>query len=242
MQTQTAVSEPISSRIITPTVQYKTYNQEEAQKVLDYLVSWYKIKIHGYSVTSCGRAWWKSRKIKVPHPTNTDRFGVFLHEIKHIIDGKNGKRFEEEFACDKFALDHIEKLGYDPTEWKKRMRWHSLSRVAMATNRGLHSSKIPSHIKEYFSDIDFDSWNGKKVFVGVDSKYKNITISIKAKYSFREIELLLAKQGFKIERSKIDDSSYGNLLVHKMFTGQVPSEFESLNDVVKHYELQTTNA
>lgn len=157
-----------------------SYNKEIAEGHLNELLTKYSIKVAKYSKSSCGWADWKKREVKIPDPTDVDRFCVCLHEVKHIIDGDLGYRFEQEFACDLYALREAEKLGFDTTDWKIRMRWHSLSRIAMATNRRLPVSKIPSHIKEYFNDVDFTGWEGKKVFVGWNHKGDNkITISIK---------------------------------------------------------------
>jgi CYTH domain-containing protein len=59
------------------------------------------------------------------------------------------------------------------------MRWHVLSRVAMATNRGV--KVVDKEITHYYKDVDFTKWIGKKVFVGADRKFNNITISIRNK-------------------------------------------------------------
>jgi hypothetical protein len=156
------------------------YNRIEAQSFLDKLYNENKIKIKAISKTSCGRAYWGTREIKVPIPTNEDRFGVCLHEVKHIIDGNKGKRYEQEFRCDVYALDGLKKFGYETTGWKKRMRWHVLSRVAMATNRGLKI--VSKDIKEFYPDVDFNKWIGKRVFVSWDNKKGEVdNISVEKK-------------------------------------------------------------
>ena len=154
------------------------FDQKVAEKHINGLVRRYKIKVIGYSVSSCGRAWPGSRKIKIPRPTNIDRFCVCLHEVKHIIDGLTGPSFKLEFDCDMYAMDEAKALGFDVSEWEKRTRWHSLSRIAMAMNRKMPARKIPDYIKEYFSDVDFSGWEGRKVFVSSDRKYKDIVITI----------------------------------------------------------------
>lgn len=155
----------------------KTFNQSEAEDYLNNLIKRYRIKIQSKrSVTSCGWANWQDREIKIPIPTNEDRFGVCLHEIKHIIDGDRGKRYWQEFQCDLFALNILKEFHYDTTLWEKRMRWHVLSRVAMATNRG--HKEVSKEIQVYFSDVDFTKWYGKKVFVSSDRKFTDIKIEI----------------------------------------------------------------
>lgn len=154
------------------------FNRKESEDYLNNLIKKYKIKLHPKrSVTSCGWANWHTMEIKIPYPTNEDRFGVCLHEVKHIIDGNKGKRYWQEFQCDLFALNILKEFHYDTTLWEKRMRWHVLSRVAMATNRGL--KLVDTEIVSYYKDIDFTKWYGKKVFVSSDKNFNNIKISIK---------------------------------------------------------------
>ena len=158
----------------------KTFNQSLAEDCLNNLIKQYRIKVHSKrSASSCGWANWHTKEIKIPYPTNEDRFGVCLHEVKHIIDGDSGKRYWQEFQCDLFALNILREFQYDTTLWEKRMRWHVLSRVAMATNRG--HKEVNKEIQDYFSDVDFTKWYGRKVFVSSDRKFMNIKIEIQRK-------------------------------------------------------------
>ncbi len=157
----------------------KDFNKKEAEEYLNDLLKKYKIKISQRSRSSCGWANWYTNEIKIPFPTDVDRFGVCLHEVKHIIDGDRGKRYQQEFWCDLYALNIIKEFGYDTSDWEKRMRWHVLSRVAMATNRGV--KLVDKEITNFYSDIDFTKWIGKRVFVSADRKFNNIKISITKK-------------------------------------------------------------
>ena len=153
-------------------VKIKGYDPKEGEKIVNKLLKKHKIKVEKWSVSSCGYAYWKRDKdgygiVKIPKPTNADRFGVCLHEIKHIIDGKIRPSYLAEFRCDKYALDYFEDMNLDITEWKKRMRWHVLSRVAMATNRG--HRQVNKLVKDFYPDIDFESWYGKRVFVWINT-------------------------------------------------------------------------
>jgi len=141
------------------------FNRNDALQIVNDLMNEHNIKLKKWSVSSCGRAYLKQREIKIPRPNNLDRFFVCLHEIKHIIDQRIKPSCLAEFRCDKFALDFCDKLGWTSEQVKARMKWHVLSRVAMATNRNL--KQVPTEIKCYYNDIDFDSWYGKKVFVTV---------------------------------------------------------------------------
>lgn len=155
------------------------FNQKQAETYLNKLIKQHKIKISERSKSSCGWAIWETREIKIPYPSDIDRFGVCLHEVKHIIDGDTGKRYQQEFWCDLYALNILKEFGYDTAYWETRMRWHVLSRVAMATNRGV--KVVDKEITHYYKDVDFTKWIGKKVFVGADRKFNNITISIRNK-------------------------------------------------------------
>jgi len=162
----------------------KEFNREEAESYLNNLIKQYNIKVVERSKSSCGWARWDTNEIKIPHPTNIDRFGVCLHEISHIIDadtknGKPTKRYEQEFYCDMYARNILIEFGYDTTEWDQRTRWHILSRIEMATNRGV--KKVNEEIVEYFNDVDFDQWYGKKVWVGAQKDFSNVTIDINNK-------------------------------------------------------------
>ena len=157
----------------------REFNKKEAEDYLNDLLKKYKIKISQRSRSSCGWANWHTKEVKIPLPTDIDRFGVCLHEVKHIIDGDGGKRYWQEFQCDLYALNILKEFHYDTSDWEKRMRWHVLSRVAMATNRGL--KVVDKEITDFYSDIDFTKWIGKRVFVSADRKFNNLKISITKK-------------------------------------------------------------
>ena len=148
------------------------FDKKIAEQHLQKMLKRYKITVVAYSTTSSGWARWRNDEIKIPKPTNADRFGVCMHEVKHILDGNFSKlRFEQEFDCDMFAREQILQLNMGGVDaWDKRMNWHCLSRIAMAVNRGLNHSKIPKYIRDWFFDVDFSIWIGCKVFVQRDTK------------------------------------------------------------------------
>lgn len=215
-----------------------TFNKKDAEQYINKLLKKHKIEVYGWSATSCGRAAIKSRKIKIPKPTNVDRFAVCLHEIFHIIGRKGSKSFEKEFYCDMYARGILIELGYDVSAWDKRTKWHILSRIAMAHNRGLNHNSINSEIRAFFKEIDFNKWIGMKVFVG--RKYWDSVNPDDIEYSVamnkNDVEMLLNRKGLMIEKSEYDDSTYGHWLVfgneqnYKM-------EFENLSEIINHYKL-----
>jgi len=163
------IKSALATLIIPVNERYKVmqpFNKKDAKQYITKLLKKHKIEVYDWSATSCGRAKIKQKKIKIPEPTNVDRFAVCLHEIFHIIGRKGSKSFEKEFYCDMYAKNILIELGYETAAWDKRTKWHILSRIAMAHNRGLNHSNINSEIREFFSEIDFTKWIGKKVFVG----------------------------------------------------------------------------
>lgn len=213
------------------------FNQQIAEDHLNALLQKHNITVYGWSATSCGRAKWKKREIKIPHPTNADRFGVCMHEIKHIIDGNKGKRFEQEFACDMFAREQMILIGTGGiAEWDKRTNWHCLSRIAMAVNRGLRVNKIGLEIRSWFVDVDFNTWRGMKVFIRMTKTGKGYTITLTQNFAKWEIERLLARKGMWLDKSEIDDSTYGRWVVRSN-DNQYGSDFDNLSEIVSRYQL-----
>lgn len=215
------------------------FNKKLAEKHLNGLLRHYGIRVTGWSTTSSGRANWMKKEIKIPKPTNADRFGVAMHEVKHIIDGDKGKRFEQEFACDMYAREQMIFIGCGEAEiakWDKRTNWHSLSRIAMAVNRGLSTSKIGPEIREWFHFVDFEQWSGKKVFIRHNkTKEKGYTIELSENIGLDQIRALLFEKGLTIEMSETDDSTFGHWMVGHI--GESGDEFENLTEVVNHYKL-----
>ena len=213
------------------------FDKQFAEEYINSLLKKYRIKVCSWSRTSCGYAEWKSKRIKIPKPTDVDRFGVCLHEIKHILDGNKGKRFEQEFYCDLYALNIIKEFEYDHVQWEERMRWHSLSRIAMASNRGLSLDKIKPEIKEFFKEIDFSLWSNNNVFVHSNRENKlGYAIEYIIKLPKEEIIMLLNRKGMWLERSQRDDSTYGKWIV-KSNGNAYGTEFDNLPSIVSHYEL-----
>jgi len=156
------------------------FNKEKAEQHLSKLLKQYKIKVIKWSVSSCGKAWFNRKEVKIPKPTNIDRFCVCMHEIKHIIDGYKGKLYQREFACEMFAIEQANELGFDTTQYRERARRYIIMNIAKGYCRKLNLAKLETEVIE-FCGIDFSEWEGKKVFVsgwGADA-YKGKPLEIK---------------------------------------------------------------
>ncbi len=212
------------------------FDKKFAEQYITKLLKKHKITVYAWSKTSCGRAKIKEKKIKIPKPTNVDRFAVCLHEIFHIIGRKGSASFQKEFFCDMYARAILVELGYDTTAWDIRTKWHALSRIAMAHNRGLNHEKINPEIREFFKEVDFNTWKGNKVFVGWE--YSKSTdpkdIKLTPNLSKDEVEIRLLKKGLILEKSDRDDSTYGRWVVTE--NGYGP-DFDNLSQIVKQYNL-----
>lgn len=140
------------------------FDEEKANNHLKKLLRQYKIKVTKWSIGSCGRAWPSIKKIKIPKPTDIDRFCVCMHEIKHVIDGISGKLYQREYFCEKFAIEQAELLNFDCTQYKERARRYVIMCIAKGYCRKLNLLKIDPEIKE-FCAINFKEWKDKKVFI-----------------------------------------------------------------------------
>lgn len=215
----------------------RSFDKNEAKQYIDRLLKKHKITVVAWSATSCGWALVKKREIKIPQPTNVDRFGVCLHEIFHIIGRKGSKSFEQEFYCDEYALNTLIDLGFETEAWIRRMKWHSLSRIAMAHNRGLNHSGINQDIRTFFSEVDFNKWIGNKVFVQCDKTNElGYTISLTANISKDEIERQLNRQGLILDKSFADDSTNG-LWIVKANGDKYGVEYGNLSEIINRYQL-----
>jgi len=145
--------------------------EKVAMNILNKYFKQYNIVVKKWRTTSSGCAYNhglnanKQSEIEIPRPTDEDRLSVCFHEIKHIIDGKVKPRVISEFRCEKFALDKLIEYGYDTTVHNKRMKWHILHMVAKSTNR--RAKDVPQIIRDFYPEINFDNWIGKKVWVSV---------------------------------------------------------------------------
>lgn len=211
------------------------FDKKLAEKHLKKLLKHYNIHVYEWSKSSCGVAYCDLKRIKIPHPTSVDRFGVCMHEIKHVIDGSGKFSFEDEYNCDKYALEQIRLLGFDgEKEWILRMKFHVLSRIAMAHNRRLDHKNINTEIREFFSDVDFKVWENNRVFVGLDKKDpRGYKILITKRFTKEELSRFLDNQDLVLEKSDI----YEGWIVRDRSRINI-EEFNTLSEVAKHYNYR----
>jgi hypothetical protein len=159
------------------------FDKLKAEEHLQKLLKKHNIRVVKWSSTSCGRAWVKERKVKIPHPTNIDRFCVAMHEIGHVVKGaskKNMKLYKSEFIAEMFAIEQAELLGFDCTLYKERARRYIIMNIAKGYCRKLNLETIEQEVKE-FCNINFKEWEGKKVYIsgwGINT-YKGEPLEVK---------------------------------------------------------------
>jgi len=211
------------------------FDKKLAETHLKKLLKHYKIHVYEWSKSSCGVAYYDQKRIKIPRPTNTDRFGVCMHEIKHVIDGVGKFSFEDEYNCDKYALEQIRLLGFGgEEEWISRMKWHVLSRIAMAHNRRLDHKNINAEIRNFFSDVDFTLWEKNKIFVRRDKEDpRGYKIQITKTFTKEELGRFLDNRDLVLENSDI----YEGWLVRER-DKTFGEYFPSLSHVADHYNYR----
>lgn len=139
------------------------FNTDTAKKHLNKLLRQYRIRVAKWSKGANGRAW-SNHTVKIPSPTDVERFCVCMHEIKHVIDGFSGKLYQREYACEIYAIEQAQLLGFDTSEYEVRAKGYVTMCISKGFCRGLNLDSIEPHIKEWCG-VDFDQWKGKRVFV-----------------------------------------------------------------------------
>lgn len=143
---------------------YTPFNQQDAIKHIKKLLRHYKIGVKEWSVGSNGRAWVKSKIVKIPIPSDIDRFWIACHEIGHVVKGVDGKLFEYEYIAEMFALEQCKIFNWDYRQPIERARRYVIMNISKGHCRGLNLNSINQEIRN-FCDINFDEWKGRKVFV-----------------------------------------------------------------------------
>lgn len=143
---------------------YSNFNSEIAKQHINKLLKHYKIHVRCWSVGSNGGAWVNLKEIKIPHPTDIDRFWIACHEIGHVVRGVDGRLFEYEYAAEMFAMEQCKIYDWDYRQPMERARRYIIMNIAKGHCRGLNLDTISQEIKQ-FCNIDFQAWKGRKVFV-----------------------------------------------------------------------------
>jgi hypothetical protein len=155
---------------------YTPFSPDLAEKYLKHLLKHYRIKVRAWSIGSNGRAWHDSREVKIPRPTDIDRFCIAMHELGHIInngDKRRMKLYRSEFIAETYAIKQAADFNWDVTEYRERARWYLIMNVAKGHCRKLNLDSIEDDVRD-FCQIDFNEWRGKKVFV---RRYKDSTLN-----------------------------------------------------------------
>jgi hypothetical protein len=150
----------------------KKFNSIEAENYIDKLLKFYNIKVRARSKSNSGVAYIEAREVKIPYSTDVVRFGVALHEIKHIIDGCIKPSWLGEWRCEQYAIKEIEKLGFDATDYIQNAKRYMRQIFAKAYNRKANLDKIDKEFLE-FTEAPLDIMNeykGYNVYFHNDAK------------------------------------------------------------------------
>lgn len=151
-----------------------------AGKHLLQMLQTHDISITQWSAGPNGRAWVQSNQVKVPKPTDIERFCVAMHELGHCIKGASKykmKLYKSEFIAEMFAIEQAEQFNWDVTNYKKRAKGYVIMCIAKGHCRKLNLDNIEPEIKK-FCGVDFKKWKGKKVFVSNWGNDKELNIDI----------------------------------------------------------------
>lgn len=145
---------------------FEPFDPLVAEKHLKLLLKTYKIKVKQWSAGANGRAWTSINLVKIPKPTNIEKFCVAMHELGHCIKGvnKTDKLYDSEYRAEQFAFEQAELFNWDYSEYKRRAKGYLTMCIAKGHCRKLNLDSIPQEIKD-FCGVDFEAWKGKKVFV-----------------------------------------------------------------------------
>lgn len=163
----TDVVEPGEIKEMLDKLSYSPFDPKLADKHLKKMLRHYKIKVASWSTSSVGWARVSMKTVKIPKPTDIDRFCVAMHELGHIIKGackSDMPLFKSEYIAEMFALEQAAIFNWDATQYKERARRYIIMNIAKGHCRRLNLDAIEKEIKD-FCAIDFESWKGKRVFV-----------------------------------------------------------------------------
>ena len=148
--------------------------------ILDEWLKTENIRVIRWSSSSSGSAYQEDKHIRIPKPTNLDRFYICMHEVGHIIHYKKSDPiWMAEWRADKFAMSIFDEYLFDKSRVIIRTQRHMLMVIAKAANRGFSLDKLPDDLLE-FLEYDFDVWKiaqskNQSIYVDYDGpdSYKN---------------------------------------------------------------------
>lgn len=210
------------------------YDQDFANAFLKEMFKQYKIRTVIWHHKECGRASLSSRTIRIPYPIDSFNFGICLHEIKHIIDGDFGYKFQQEFECEVFALDILKGFGFSHWKYAKSANYYVLSHLAKQLRKGFNIDDLPIDVRLFYPEIDFSSWKGKtiRVYYNETSEY-GYEIRLTSKLSKKIVTEKLDEMGLNL--SQIAEGNYF------LITSQVDPNYKKfardLKSIIAKYQL-----
>jgi len=163
---------------------------KEFLNIINSLIKENNIEIKRIRKTNSGRAFFKSRQIEIPEPTNIDKFLTCLHEIGHIVNDKSSNPlWKSEFIATKFANDYCKKYNIKiPEKSERHIKIYVKSCICKGLVRNLNIDNVDDEILTY-AQIDKKYWkkllnSGFRPFVYRDTG--NINWYKKQKYNSNE--------------------------------------------------------
>jgi hypothetical protein len=159
--------------------------EEEIQAMQAYVdnrITELGITVYKISKGSCGLAYFKERKIKIPKVKDVDTFCVCLHEIGHIINGPMRPVYASEYHTEHQALrmakEYAEtaRISKDAAwlkalkQYEERAKAYVIWHIAKGYKRGLRMNALQQPIVKWLGYTDFAKWPGNRVEV---KRYSN---------------------------------------------------------------------
>ena len=129
-----------------------TYNQ-----IITELCEQHNITVKRILPPNVGRANFENRLIYIPKKINNryQSFMTALHEIGHVVNGKQRYIFYGEYLAERYAIDTAQRYNIDPTLYFESAKCYVTDKLCLAINKGLKYNHIPAEV-EWYVDIPLE--------------------------------------------------------------------------------------
>ena len=126
--------------------------------IITELSTQHKIKIEKTFDDDEGRANIKDRIIYIPKRIKSFySFMIALHEIGHIVTGKQKYIFYGEYLAERYAIDIAQQYNINPKSYFDNAKYYISCKLQHAWNNGLKLKHIPLEV-ELFALLDIESY------------------------------------------------------------------------------------
>ena len=107
-----------------------------------------------YKTANSGRAIYDDRLIILPKKIDTvGKFYTALHEIGHIMEGRQKTTYQSEYIAMQWALNKVKEYKIDSKIFEEKEKRYLTNKLCKAKNRGAKFENIPKEVFK-FSRLD----------------------------------------------------------------------------------------